>query len=399
MKNKLTPRQKPLKDALRQDSLQRIVDHASEEFRKKTIAERQKGLFVLSKNGLLLLHLLSISFAFLFVMSFMLKMISGLSLEELKLQEPREILLLTLAVLVTAGILLFVEAGKVQIGKLFADSYLKNRKVIWGFFALIALLTAFSIASSVRGSMVLAEYQAQIDPGALVNEAQVAGSYDALIAQEKKEIEESKKDPKNQIYSNGKTELSWLTRRDNAVKEKRIEKLLTLKEKDVDRAYSKNEALKLDAAIDTEFYSTIAIIVSSSVEFFILILLYYSRQYLYFTYKESTIGLTPTPSNRNKNNLGNQPGPQGQTNPGPRSKKMPRQQQPEQAPQVITFDQLIEKIDPSIPQQANDLAYLQRYADVVRGYLQGHSIKDLAFASGKSEGTIKTIRRTAKNYL
>jgi len=78
---------------------------------------------------------------------------------------------------------------------------------------------------------------------------------------------------------------------------------------------------------------------------------------------------------------------------------MPRQQQPEQAPQVITFDQLIEKIDPSIPQQANDLAYLQRYADVVRGYLQGHSIKDLAFASGKSEGTIKTIRRTAKNYL
>jgi hypothetical protein len=61
MKNKLTPRQKPLKDALRQDSLQRIVDHASEEFRKKTIAERQKGLFVLSKNGLLLLHLLSIS--------------------------------------------------------------------------------------------------------------------------------------------------------------------------------------------------------------------------------------------------------------------------------------------------------------------------------------------------
>jgi len=311
MKNKLTPRQKPLKDALRQDSLQRIVDHASEEFRKKTIAERQKGLFVLSKNGLLLLHLLSISFAFLFVMSFMLKMISGLSLEELKLQEPREILLLTLAVLVTAGILLFVEAGKVQIGKLFADSYLKNRKVIWGFFALIALLTAFSIASSVWGSMVLAEYQAQIDPGALVNEAQVAGSYDALIAQEKKEIEESKKDPKNQIYSNGKTELSWLTRRDNAVKEKRIEKLLTLKEKDVDRAYSKNEALKLDAAIDTEFYSTIAIIVSSSVEFFILILLYYSRQYLYFTYKESTIGLTPTPSNRNKNNLGNQPGPQG----------------------------------------------------------------------------------------
>lgn len=392
MAKKLTPVAKPLKSELKLQKVQKKVDLAYEQFQDRTFAERQQSLFDLSRLSALFFHLLSISFAFLFVFSFFLKMISGFAVEEITFSgELKESFSIGVATAITLAALALIELGKRLLARSFSDGYLKQGRTIVGFLAILTLLVAGSIFSSVQGSIVLATYQTAIPDGALINTDSIQTAWKNEVAAEKASIAQLQADPKNMVMDHGKRVLGWNTRETIKRKEARIDKLYSMMETDKSFARSDNAEVISANLIDTSKYEMIAFWVSASVEVFLLIMLFFQRRYLFYTYTESTIGdsLSPTPSKDKKKSK------TGQNTHGDGSKKMTN---PATDPDV-GFDQLVQMVDESTAEGAKDLAYFRKWERVVVDNLEGMSVNKSATKHGIAPGTVKNIRKVIRKYV
>lgn len=397
----LTPKLNPLASSLKEDKVQANVNLAFEQFRDKSHAEKERGFFNFTRLALMVFHAFSIGFAFLFIFSFVLQMISGYSVQEVSFEGYsftggiKEAVSLVISAVLTLCILLIIEAGKTLLGKIVADTKLKEGRFLWAFGIVFVMIIAGSVFSSVEGSLVLAKYQNRVDPNSVVNTDSINQRYFSIIEEEKASIAALKNDPKNLVLDHGKRVLGWNIRETIKRKEARISEIWASMEKDKGRADETNGKLEIESVVNTSFYRKTAGIFSAIIELLIVMSIFYQRSYLFKTYKETQLGinsLSPTLSAKIPNQTGT-------NNQGGGAKKMPGQSTTGMPGPADSFSMLVNEINPAEADGANDLAFLTKYEQVVRDHFAGMSIKNLSQKHGISEGTVKNIRRTIKKHV
>jgi hypothetical protein len=388
MQKTLTPRKNPLKEALQKDSLQVKIDSAFREFSPRSYAERNKGLFAFSKFSLFFFHLLSIAFAFIFVLTFFLQMIGGENINSLS-PTLRGGFILAVSVVAAFVGLAILEQAKTILGKTVADSVLKkDRFNFLGAFFLI-LCFSFSVFSSVKGAIEIATLQTTLPEEAFEDVSSIASHYQTIISEEKEEIKAMENDPKNLVSDRGSKVLAWNVREIIKKKEARISEYISLMKEERKEAKIKNNNLLLSNGIDISKYQKTAFSISLLVECFIIILIFYKRTYLFLTYKEIEIGFHSP--QKKVSPMGKKEGKKANTG---GAKKMPLPGKKEKS-----FDSLIDGIDTETPQGAKDFAFAKKYEDLIRDNFSGASVKTLSLKYGVSDGTVKNIRKTIKKYV
>jgi hypothetical protein len=331
-------------------------------------------------------------------------MVSGLSIEEISYKN-KDLIFVGIAAVITGLLLVFLELGKDAVGKVFIDIYLKESRFLYVAGLFLVVIISFSVASSTNGGLVVAEYQNRVKPEEISDLSSISANWSDKISQERAEIASLRKDPKNLVREGSNMVLGWNIRETIQAKEARVDKYLSLMDKEQGRAHTKNQEVKLMSSIDVEQYRTVALIVSVAVEIGIIFLLIFIRRFFYMTFKE--IGLredkeeakkansSPTLSDNRRVSQVKEPAKNGKIIPGASTKKMTIQDPGSEPGSLAKIRGLVNFNDPI---QSKEYSKLLNYADVVASNDAGLSIAAIAKEHGISEGTVKNIRKILKKY-